>query len=69
MSEFYRTDSDVILNLDKILYIRKNGFCVDVIYGMSGYNTLFSFNNTKERDDFFDKLSRHLEAVTEYDLR
>ena len=69
MSRFYQTNDDIILNLDKILYIRKNGFCVDVIYGMSGYNTLFSFDNIKERDDFFDKLSKHLGAVTENDLR
>lgn len=69
MSRFYQTNDDVILNLDKILYIRKNGFCVDVIYGISGYNVQYSFNNVKERDDFFNKLATNLKLGADYDLR
>ena len=69
MSRFYQTNDNVILNLDKILYVRKNGFCIDVIYGTNDYNVQYSFNNVVERNKFFDKLSRHLKAVTENDLR
>lgn len=63
MSRFYQTNNDVILNLDKILYVRKNGFCVDVIYGISDYNVQYSFNNVIERDSFFDELTMELKAV------
>lgn len=69
MSRFYQTNNDVILNLDKILYVRKNGFCVDVIYGVSDYNVQYSFNNVVERNKFFDELASHLKAVTDHDLR
>lgn len=69
MSRFYQTNDNVILNLDKILYVRKNGFCVDVIYGTNDYNVQYSFNNVVERNKFFDKLSKYLKVVTENDLR
>lgn len=69
MSRFYQSNDDVVLNLDRILYVRKNGFCIDVIYGTNDYNVQYSFNNVVERNKFFDKLSRHLKVVTENDLR
>lgn len=69
MSKFYQTNNDVILNLDKILYVRKNGFCVDVIYGKDGCNVQYSFNNMVERNNFFNKLAESLKVVTKYDLR
>ncbi len=65
MSRFWQWENNknVILNLDKILYIRKNGFCVDVIYGISDYNVQYSFNNVIERDNFFDELAMELKEV------
>lgn len=69
MSRFYQTNNDVILNLDKILYIRKNGFCVDVIYGTNNCGVQYSFNNMVERDNFFNELAESLKVVTENDLR
>ena len=69
MSRFYQTNNDVILNLDKILYVRKNGFCVDVIYGKDGCNVQYSFNDMVERNNFFNKLAESLKVVTKYDLR
>lgn len=69
MSRFYQTNNDVILNLDKILYVRKNGFCVDVIYGINNCSVQYSFNNMVERNNFFNELAESLKVVTENDLR
>ena len=69
MSRFYQTNNDVILNLDKILYVRKNGFCVDVIYGINNCSVQYSFNNVIERNNFFNELAESLKVVTENDLR
>lgn len=69
MGRFYQTNNDVILNLDKILYVRKNGFCVDVIYEKDGCNVQYSFNNMVERNNFFNELAESLKVVTENDLR
>lgn len=69
MSRFYQTNNDVILNLDKILYVRKNGFCVDVIYEKDGCSVQYSFNNMAERNNFFNELAKSLKVVTKNDLR
>lgn len=69
MSRFYQTNNDVILNLDKILYVRKNGFCVDVIYEKDGCSVQYSFNNMAERNNFFNELAESLKVVTKNDLR
>lgn len=68
MSRFYQTNNDVILNLDKILYVRKNGFCVDVIYEKDGCSVQYSFNNMAERNNFFNELAKSLKVVTKNDL-
>ena len=59
----------MILNLDKILYVRKNGFCVDVIYEKDGCSVQYSFNNMAERNNFFNELAKSLKVVTKNDLR
>ena len=69
MSRFYQTNNDVILNLDKILYVRKNGFCVDVLYEKDGCSVQYSFNNMAERNNFFNELAESLKVVTKNDLR
>lgn len=69
MSRFWQSSDNVILNLDKILYVRKNGFCVEIIYGINNCSVQYSFNDIVERNNFFNELAESLKAVTENDLR
>lgn len=79
MSRFYQFSNNTILNLDNVLYIRKNKTfanmklqeeipCIDVIYGTNECKVQYTFDDEIERDKHFNELASYLKAV-EDDLR
>lgn len=63
MSRFWKSSDWDILNLDNILYIKKNnidvqtgedGFYIDICYGIKGCNIQYSFANETDRNTYFN---------------